>query len=69
MPGNMTRWITVDEVRNRLSISKNKAYEIANDGSLETVKIGRSLRVSEDSLDRWLEGLSQPGNRGGDGMV
>ncbi len=69
MPANMTRWITVDEIRNRLSISKNKAYEIANDGSLETVKIGRSLRVSEDSLDRWLEGLSQPGDRGGDGMV
>ncbi len=68
MPVNTTRWITVDEMQDRLSISKNKAYQIANDGSLETVKIGRSLRVSEDSLNRWLEGLSQPGNRGGDEM-
>lgn len=52
-----TRWITVDEIRNRLSISKTKAYQIANDGSLDTVKIGSSLRVSEDSLNCWLESL------------
>ncbi len=69
MPGNTTRWLTVDEMRDRLSISKNKAYQLANDGSLETVKIGRSLRVSEESLNRWLESMSHPGDRGGGGRV
>ncbi len=69
MPATMTRWITVDEMRGRLSISKNKAYQLANDGSLETVKIGRSLRVCEESLNRWLERLSQHHERGGDGMI
>ena len=69
MPATMTRWITVDEMRDRLSISKNKAYQLANDGSLETVKIGRSLRVSEESLNRWLEGLNQSGKRGGREMA
>lgn len=64
MPATMTRWITVNEMRDRLSISKNKAYQIANDGTLETVKIGRSLRVSEESLTRWLESLSNPGADG-----
>ena len=68
MPATMTRWITVDEMKDRLSISKNKAYQLANDGSLETVKIGRSLRVSEESLNRWLESLSDPKADGGDGM-
>lgn len=69
MPARMTRWITVDEMKDRLSISKNKAYQLANDGSLETVKIGRSLRVSEESLNRWLEGLNQSGKRGGCAMA
>ncbi len=68
MPATMTRWITVDEIKDRLSISKNKAYQLANDGSLETVKIGRSLRVSEESLTRWLESLSDPKAGGGDDM-
>ena len=63
-----TRWITVDEMRERLSISKTKAYEIAHDGSLATVKIGSSLRISEDSLDRWLESMSYTRALGGDEM-
>ncbi len=63
------RWITVDEMRDRLSISKTKAYEIANDGSLDTVKIGSSLRVNEDSLERWLESVvRQTSAVGGDEM-
>ncbi len=50
-----TQWITVDEMKNRLSISKTLAYQIANNGSLDTVRIGRCLRISEESLDRWLD--------------
>ena len=63
-----TRYITVDDLKDRLSISRNHAYRVANDGSLETVKIGRSLRVSEESLIHWLESLSNPRADGGDGM-
>ncbi len=54
-----TRWITVEELRDRLSISKTKAYELASSGAIETVKIGRSLRISEESFTRWLEALKQ----------
>ena len=60
-----TRWITVDEIKNRLSISKNKAYQIANSGSLETVKIGSALRISEESLMRWLDSLRRTESQGG----
>ncbi len=45
-------WITVDEMREHLAISKTKAYEIATSGCLETVKIGRCLRINARSLDR-----------------
>ncbi len=69
MEKTSARWITVDEMRDRLSISKTKAYEIANDGSLDTVKIGSSLRVNEDSLERWLESVvRQTSAVGGDEM-
>lgn len=61
-------WITVDELKNRLSISRNHAYRIAHGGSLRTVRIGRSLRISEESLTRWLESLSEPKVGGGDDM-
>ncbi len=60
------RWITVDEMKNRLSISKTLAYQIANDGSLDTVRIGRCLRISEESLKRFLESRRHAKEMGGD---
>ncbi len=63
-----TRWITIDELKGRLSISKNKAYQLANSGAIEKVKIGRCVRINEESLDRWLDSLSQPKADGGDDM-
>ncbi len=61
-----SRWITVDEMKNRLSISKTLAYQIANDGSLDTVRIGRCLRISEESLKRFLESRRHAKEMGGD---
>lgn len=57
---NEPRWITVDELRERLRISKTKAYQLATDGSLETIRIGRSLRVSEESYLRWCQSQRCP---------
>ncbi len=54
------KWITVNELRNTLSISRTKAYEIATSGCIETVKIGRCLRINAQSLDRWLESQRYP---------
>jgi excisionase family DNA binding protein len=47
-------WITVDTMRKRLAISRGKAYEIATSGAFETVKIGRALRINEQSFMDWL---------------
>ena len=60
-----TKWITVDELGNRLSLSKNKAYQIATSGAIETIKIGRSVRINEESLAAWLESLKHPKVQGG----
>jgi excisionase family DNA binding protein len=63
-----TRWITVDQMKNRLAISKTKAYQIANDGSLDTVRIGKSVRISEESLERWLKCMRSTKPQEGDEM-
>jgi len=68
MTMNKTRWITVEEMRDRLSISKTKAYQIASSRAIETVKFGRCLRISEDSLTHWLESLRDSKAKGGDDM-
>ncbi len=68
METTKARYITVDEMKNRLSISRNHAYRIANSGSLQTIRIGRSLRISEESLARWLQSLSDAKAGGGDDM-
>ncbi len=55
----------MNEMRDRLSISKTKAYQIATSGSLDKVKIGRSIRISEESFERWLESLRHTKASGG----
>lgn len=47
-------YITVKDMIGILSISKTKAYEIATSGDLETLKIGRCLRISASSLREWI---------------
>ncbi len=63
-----TRYITVADLEKRLSVSKNQAYRLANSGSFETLKIGSSLRINEESLTRWLESLRNSKARGGSDM-
>jgi excisionase family DNA binding protein len=55
-----TRWLTVDEVRDNLNISRTKAYELATSGAFETIKLGRILRINEYSLLRWLQSQRYP---------
>jgi excisionase family DNA binding protein len=47
--------ITVEEAARYLRISRGKAYSMAAAGELPTVKLGRSVRVRRDLLERWLD--------------
>ena len=40
-------YVSVNDMIRRLSISRTLAYQLANGGDLETVRIGRCLHVSE----------------------
>lgn len=38
-----------------LRIGRSKVYQLLNDGSLPTVRVGGSLRVPAEELRRWVE--------------
>lgn len=51
--------LTVDEAARRLSIGRSHLYEHLLRGSLRSVRIGRSRRISSRDLEAFIEGLLQ----------
>ncbi|HVX22568.1 MAG TPA: helix-turn-helix domain-containing protein [Acidimicrobiales bacterium] len=57
-----TRFMTVGEVAAVLRVSNMTVYRLINAGDLAAVRIGRSFRVREEDLDRYLgERLTKAG--------
>ena len=48
-------WLTPEEVRHRLKISRSKFYVELAVGQLPHVRMGRMVRISERQLDEWLQ--------------
>lgn len=48
------RFMTVSEVAAMLRVSPMTVYRLINAGELPAVRIGRSFRVREQDLDRYL---------------
>lgn len=46
--------LTLPQVAKRLAISKGRAYELARQGKLPTVKVGKYVRVEPAALDTWI---------------
>jgi excisionase family DNA binding protein len=53
LPGG--RFLTVAEVASIVRLSKMSVYRLIHSGQLEAVQFGRSFRVSEKSLNAYLE--------------
>jgi excisionase family DNA binding protein len=49
------RLLKAEEVARRLAIGKATAYMLMASGELPTVRIGKSVRVSERILNSWIE--------------
>lgn len=49
------RFLTAQEAAERMRISKMTVYRLIKAGKLPAVRIGRSYRVREEDLDRYLE--------------
>lgn len=48
------RLMKVEEVADLLSLSRSKVYELIGEGRLQTVKIGRSLRIENTEVERFI---------------
>jgi excisionase family DNA binding protein len=55
----MTRLLTVDEVADRLGVTKDWVWAQARAGRIPYVRLGRYRRFREEAIDAWLLQLEQ----------
>lgn len=48
-------WLKVGEVAQELRVARSRAYDLVATGEIPAVRIGRSVRVNRNELERWLE--------------
>ena len=53
-PGAEVLVYTVPEVSKMLGINRNLGYELARQGRIPTIKLGRRLLCPKTAVDRWL---------------
>ncbi len=59
--GGEQHWMPPIEMARMLAIGKTKAYEIlANNTDIETIRLGRAIRIHKGSLMRWIDLQSPP---------
>ena len=49
-----TTWMTVQEMQRTLRIGKNTALALLASGAVDGMRVGRAVRVSRASLDRFI---------------
>ena len=53
--------LTVNDVCRTTKLGRTTIYALVRTGALPVVRIGRSVRVRRETLDRWLETQEEPG--------
>jgi excisionase family DNA binding protein len=56
-----TRLLTVDEVAERLGMTKEWVWKQARSGRIPHVKLGRYRRFREEAIEQWLRELEDSG--------
>jgi excisionase family DNA binding protein len=51
--------LTVSEVQALTQLGRTKVYELIGAGKLPIIRIGRSVRIRRDALDKWLAELEE----------
>lgn len=55
------RTYSVDEIQEILNIGRRTAYELCASGCFKIVRIGRAIRISKLSFDKWLDNIEENG--------
>ena len=56
--------LTPREVQTRISIGKTRFFELVRAGHIPTLRVGRSLRIRQQDLEKWIDRL--PAGRAGE---
>ncbi len=48
------RVYTVNEIQNILGIGRGAAYDLVKQGCFHCIRVGRNIRISKKSFDKWL---------------
>jgi excisionase family DNA binding protein len=51
----MNRLMTLEDVANYLSLSKDTIYRMANAGKIPASKVGSQWRFRKEDVDQWLD--------------
>jgi excisionase family DNA binding protein len=54
LPLSDVRFLTVAEVASIMRVSKMTVYRLVHSGELEAIRVGRSFRVPEQAVNRYL---------------
>ena len=52
---NLPALLTIEEMREVLRIGRNAAYEMVKEGTIPTIRIGRSIRIPRKALIQFVE--------------
>lgn len=47
--------LTVNELASVLRIGRNAAYQLVNDGEIQSIRVGRSIRIPRNALIQFME--------------
>ena len=53
--------LRIPEVAETLGIGRTKIYEMVATGELPTIRVGRAVRISVSTLQKWVEEREQQG--------
>lgn len=51
--------LTVGEMASVLRIGRNPAYQLVKDGSIQSIRVGRSIRIPRNALVQFVEHTQQ----------
>jgi len=55
LPDDVPAVLTVDELSKVLRIGRRQAYELVHRTTFPAFRVGRSIRVPREGLERWLQ--------------
>ena len=59
-PESLPLLLTVGEMASVLRIGRNSAYQLVKDGNIQSIHVGRSIRIPRNALIQFMGRTQQP---------